>query len=68
LIEDNPTSSGVLTSEEIIALREQGCSAEEIMARQIERHDGFKLKTEYSKEKWKKRKEKKCVVVALCRT
>lgn len=30
---------------------------------QIERHDRFGLKTEFSKDKWKKRKEKKWVSI-----
>jgi tRNA (adenine58-N1)-methyltransferase non-catalytic subunit len=58
LIPAIPTTA-LLSAVEIIALREAGCSAEEIIQRQIEKHDGFKLKTEYSKEKYRKRKEKK---------
>lgn len=49
----------LLSSEEIAELRAQGLSAEEIMQRQIERHESFGLKTEFSKEKWRKRKEAK---------
>ncbi len=60
LIDDLPAAATqLLPAEEIIALREAGLSAEEIMQRQIERHDNFALKTEFSKDKWKKRKEKK---------
>jgi tRNA (adenine-N(1)-)-methyltransferase non-catalytic subunit len=49
----------LLSQDEIAALREQGVSAEELIQRQIERHDRFELKTEFSKEKWRQRKEKK---------
>lgn len=63
LIDDNPdlpeNQYQLLTPEEIMDLRKQGVSAEEIMRRQIERHQRFGLKTEYSKEKWRKKKEKK---------
>lgn len=48
-----------MTPDEIQSLREQGLSAEEIIEKQQERHGRFDLKTEYSKEKWRKRKEKK---------
>ncbi|WWD20728.1 hypothetical protein CI109_105204 [Kwoniella shandongensis] len=48
-----------LSSEEINELRQQGFSAEEIIQRQIARHEKFGLKTDFSKEKWRKRKEKK---------
>jgi len=48
-----------LSQDEIAALREQGVSAEELIQRQIERHERFGLKTEFSKEKWRQRKEKK---------
>jgi len=50
-----------LTQDEISALREQGISAEELIQRQIERNERFDLKTEFSKEKWRQRKEKKSV-------
>jgi tRNA (adenine-N(1)-)-methyltransferase non-catalytic subunit len=49
----------LLSQEEITELRAQGISAEEIIQRQIERHERFGLKTDFSKEKWRKRKEKK---------
>lgn len=52
-------NSDLLSQNEIAALREQGVSAEELIQRQIERHDRFELKTEFSKEKWRQRKEKK---------
>ncbi|THH29061.1 hypothetical protein EUX98_g5127 [Antrodiella citrinella] len=44
---------------EIEALKRSGLSASEIIQRQIEQHANFGLKTEYSKEKYKKRKEAK---------
>ncbi|PCH34318.1 Gcd10p-domain-containing protein [Wolfiporia cocos MD-104 SS10] len=48
-----------LTSEEIEALKKAGVHAKEIINRQIEQHANYSLKTEYSKEKYKKRKEAK---------
>ncbi|KIP11118.1 hypothetical protein PHLGIDRAFT_64283 [Phlebiopsis gigantea 11061_1 CR5-6] len=48
-----------LTVEEIEQLKKAGLSAEEIIKRQIEQHTNYQLKTEYSKEKYKKRKEAK---------
>ncbi|KAH8102396.1 Gcd10p-domain-containing protein [Cristinia sonorae] len=48
-----------LTVEEIEALKKSGLSASEIIEKQIEQHANFQLKTEYSKEKYKKRKEAK---------
>ncbi|KAK8850545.1 hypothetical protein IAR55_004463 [Kwoniella newhampshirensis] len=48
-----------LSSDEINDLRQQGFSAEEIIQTQIARHEKFGLKTDFSKEKWRKRKEKK---------
>jgi tRNA (adenine-N(1)-)-methyltransferase non-catalytic subunit len=48
-----------MSPEEIRELREAGVSSEEIIQRQIERHGAFELKTEYSKEKYKRKKEKK---------
>lgn len=64
LIDDNPDlpanqQSQLLSPEEIAELRSQGVSAEEIIQKQIERHERFGFKTEFSKEKWRKRKEKK---------
>jgi tRNA (adenine-N(1)-)-methyltransferase non-catalytic subunit len=48
-----------LTQDEIADLRAQGATAQDIMQAQLQRHERFKLKTEFSKEKWRKRKEKK---------
>ncbi|WRT70709.1 uncharacterized protein IL334_007707 [Kwoniella shivajii] len=48
-----------LSHEEISAFRSQGLTAEEIIKKQEEAHEKFKLKTEFSKEKWRRRKEKK---------
>jgi tRNA (adenine-N(1)-)-methyltransferase non-catalytic subunit len=48
-----------MTQNEIAELRAQGASAEELIQRQMERHERFGLKTDFSKEKWRKRKEKK---------
>ncbi|WWC65183.1 uncharacterized protein I303_107797 [Kwoniella dejecticola CBS 10117] len=48
-----------LSHEEIAELRAQGMSVEEIIKKQEESHERFKLKTEFSKEKWRRRKEKK---------
>jgi tRNA (adenine58-N1)-methyltransferase non-catalytic subunit len=35
------------------------CSGQEIIQKQIEQHAAYKLKNEYSKDKYKKRKEAK---------
>jgi hypothetical protein len=51
----------MMTQEEIQEMRASGASAEEIMQAQLKRHERFELKTDFSKEKWRKRKEKKCV-------
>ncbi|KAI0368838.1 Gcd10p-domain-containing protein [Pilatotrama ljubarskyi] len=48
-----------LTVEEIEALKKSGLHASEIIKKQIEQHANYSLKTEYSKEKYKKRKEMK---------
>ncbi|OCF78658.1 tRNA (adenine-N(1)-)-methyltransferase non-catalytic subunit TRM6 [Kwoniella mangroviensis CBS 8886] len=48
-----------LSHDEINELRSQGLSVEEIIKKQEEAHEMFKLKTEFSKEKWRRRKEKK---------
>ncbi|KAJ7070756.1 Gcd10p family-domain-containing protein [Mycena amicta] len=48
-----------LTSEEIQALKQSGTHASDIIKLQIEQHANYSLKTEYSKEKYKKRKEAK---------
>ena len=49
----------LLSQEEILNLRAQGISAEEMIRLQMARHERFELKTDFSKEKWRKRKEKK---------
>ncbi|OCH89722.1 Gcd10p-domain-containing protein [Obba rivulosa] len=48
-----------LTIEEIETLKKSGLHASEIIKKQIEQHANYQLKTEYSKEKYKKRKEAK---------
>ncbi|WVO17302.1 tRNA (adenine(58)-N(1))-methyltransferase non-catalytic subunit TRM6 [Cryptococcus depauperatus] len=48
-----------LTAKEIAELQAQGCTPEEIIQAQMARHEKFDLKTDFSKEKWRKRKEKK---------
>lgn len=45
-----------LTTEEIETLKKAGAHASEIIKKQIEQHTSYELKTEYSKEKYKKRK------------
>ncbi|KAJ3812381.1 Gcd10p family-domain-containing protein [Lentinula lateritia] len=48
-----------LTLDEIQTLKQSGVHASEIIKRQIEQHVNYSLKTEYSKDKYKKRKEAK---------
>ncbi|KAF9785778.1 Gcd10p-domain-containing protein [Thelephora terrestris] len=48
-----------LTTAEIEALKQSGAHSSDIIQKQIEQHANFALKTEYSKEKYKKRKEAK---------
>ncbi|EAU92549.2 eukaryotic translation initiation factor 3 62 kDa subunit [Coprinopsis cinerea okayama7 len=48
-----------LTVEEIKALKQSGAHSSDIIQKQIENHANFNLKTEYSKEKYLKRKEAK---------
>ncbi|KAH9932031.1 Gcd10p-domain-containing protein [Epithele typhae] len=48
-----------LTLDEIETLKKSGLHASEIIKKQIEQHANYSLKTEYSKEKYKKRKEMK---------
>ncbi|KAL0581062.1 tRNA (adenine(58)-N(1))-methyltransferase non-catalytic subunit trm6 [Marasmius crinis-equi] len=48
-----------LTITEITALKQSGVHASDIIKKQIEQHANYSLKTEYSKEKYKKRKEAK---------
>jgi tRNA (adenine-N(1)-)-methyltransferase non-catalytic subunit len=50
-----------LTTDEILALKESGLHASDMIKKQIEQHANYELKTEYSKEKYKKRKEAKSV-------
>ena len=50
-----------LTLEEIETLKQSGVHATDIIKKQIEQHANYSLKTEYSKEKYKKRKEAKYV-------
>ncbi|KIR43678.1 tRNA (adenine(58)-N(1))-methyltransferase non-catalytic subunit TRM6 [Cryptococcus deuterogattii 99/473] len=59
-IEDlSETEKTTLSHDEIAELRAQGCTPEEIIQAQIARHEKFGLKTDFSKEKWRRRKEKK---------
>ncbi|KAF8481320.1 Gcd10p-domain-containing protein, partial [Russula ochroleuca] len=48
-----------LTGAEIEALKQSGVHATEIIRKQIEMHANYSLKTEYSKDKYKKRKAAK---------
>ncbi|KAJ2914755.1 hypothetical protein MD484_g5651, partial [Candolleomyces efflorescens] len=48
-----------LTVDEIRALKQSGAHSSDIIQKQIDSHANFSLKTEYSKEKYKKRKEAK---------
>lgn len=48
-----------LTGIEIEALKQSGVHASDIINKQIEMHANYSLKTEYSKDKYKKRKEAK---------
>ncbi|KAF8323713.1 Gcd10p-domain-containing protein [Clavulina sp. PMI_390] len=48
-----------LTAVEIEALKKAGANATDIIKAQIEQHANYELKTEYSKDKYKKRKEAK---------
>ncbi|GAA5835051.1 hypothetical protein JCM9279_007183 [Rhodotorula babjevae] len=52
-----------LSPDEIQALKNSGLSGREIIQKQIEEHKSFELKTEYSKEKYLKRKEAKWMQV-----
>jgi tRNA (adenine-N(1)-)-methyltransferase non-catalytic subunit len=47
--------------DEISEMKAAGASAQEIIAKQIERHTAFHLKNAYSQDKYKKRKEQKSV-------
>ncbi|KAG8778613.1 tRNA (adenine(58)-N(1))-methyltransferase non-catalytic subunit trm6 [Serendipita sp. 397] len=48
-----------LTSDEIEVLKKSGVHFSEIIKKQIETHVNYELKTEYSKDKYRKRKEAK---------
>lgn len=48
-----------LTGVEIEALKQSGVRVDDIIKAQIEQHANYALKTEYSKDKYKKRKEAK---------
>ncbi|XP_006454143.1 hypothetical protein AGABI2DRAFT_147510 [Agaricus bisporus var. bisporus H97] len=50
-----------LTITEIQTLKQAGVHANDIIKKQIEQHSNYSLKTEYSKEKYKKRKEVKYI-------
>ncbi|KAA1127260.1 tRNA (adenine(58)-N(1))-methyltransferase non-catalytic subunit trm6 [Puccinia graminis f. sp. tritici] len=51
-----------LTNQEIEELKKSGLSGREIILRQIQQHSAFELKSEFSKAKYIKRKEKKYAV------
>ncbi|GAA5891358.1 hypothetical protein JCM6882_004670 [Rhodosporidiobolus microsporus] len=55
----NSTGAQALSFVDIQALKESGLSGREIIQKQIEEHKTYDLKTEYSKEKYMKRKEAK---------
>ncbi|GAA6025096.1 hypothetical protein JCM11491_004779 [Sporobolomyces phaffii] len=57
------TSTGAqnLTFIDIQALKDSGATGREIIQKQIEEHKAYELKTEYSKEKYLKRKEAKYI-------
>ncbi|KAF8713644.1 Gcd10p protein, partial [Rhizoctonia solani] len=59
LINDDGKFVQPLTTEEIELLKASGAHVTEIIKRQIEAHTTYELKNEYSKEKYKKRKEAK---------
>ncbi|KAL1131562.1 hypothetical protein AAG570_011179 [Ranatra chinensis] len=52
-------SSQLLSTEEIIELRDSGLSPQDVLGKLIENSKTFKNKTEYSQEKYVKKKEKK---------
>lgn len=58
---ENISSTGAqkLTFIEIESLKNSGKSGREIIQKQVEEHSAFELKTEYSKDKYLKRKEAK---------
>ncbi|KAF4604888.1 tRNA (adenine(58)-N(1))-methyltransferase non-catalytic subunit trm6 [Pleurotus pulmonarius] len=48
-----------VTPEEMAAMKEAGVHVSDIIKKQIDQHTNFELKTEYSKDKYKKKKEAK---------
>ncbi|GAA6064134.1 hypothetical protein JCM10212_005135 [Sporobolomyces blumeae] len=57
------TGAQNLTFVDIQALKDSGMSGREIIQKQIEEHKSYELKTEYSKEKYMKRKEAKYIPI-----
>ncbi|POW14878.1 hypothetical protein PSHT_07299 [Puccinia striiformis] len=55
-----------LTNVEIEELKKSGLSGREIILRQIQQHSAFELKSEFSKAKYIKRKEKKFLKMFTC--
>jgi len=55
-----------LTNQEIEELKKSGLSGREIIMRQIQQHSAFELKSEFSKAKYIKRKEKKFLKMFTC--
>ncbi|EGG11505.1 uncharacterized protein MELLADRAFT_102531 [Melampsora larici-populina 98AG31] len=55
-----------MTNDEIEELKRLGLSGREIIERQISQHAAFELKSEFSKEKYIKRKEKKFLKKFTC--
>ncbi|PLW10774.1 hypothetical protein PCASD_21297, partial [Puccinia coronata f. sp. avenae] len=55
-----------LTNQEIEELKKSGLSGREIILRQIQQHSAFELKSEFSKAKYIKRKEKKFLKMFTC--
>lgn len=53
------TGAQALTFDDIQALKDSGLTGREIIQRQIDEHKAFELKTEYSKDKYLKRKQAK---------
>ncbi|GAA5862650.1 hypothetical protein JCM3774_001091 [Rhodotorula dairenensis] len=53
------TGAQALTFDDIQALKDSGLTGREIIQRQIDEHKAFGLKTEYSKDKYLKRKQAK---------
>ncbi|GAA5976381.1 hypothetical protein JCM10908_005479 [Rhodotorula pacifica] len=53
------TGAQALSHEDIQALKDSGLTGREIIQRQIDEHKAFELKTEYSKDKYLKRKQAK---------